>query len=186
MLGVQIFPVHRLDFVVSGLVLFAKTAEAHRVANGWFEQHRVQKTYRAWTQQQSFAHIPADVPNPRRAIALHEGDRFDWHGRIQRGKRRAFESPRGQPSHTIAVYLGPHPHNRFLQWDLQAVTGRPHQLRFDLSRHGFPIVGDALYGSNVEFGVDRIALLAYRLDFSAITEGDRFGLPERIEIAPEF
>jgi tRNA pseudouridine32 synthase/23S rRNA pseudouridine746 synthase len=160
--------------------------DAHRTANAWFEQRRVHKTYRAWTQPQSYAHVPANVANPRRAIVLHEGERFEWHGRIQRGKRRAFESPRGQPSHTIAVFLGRHLHRHFLQWDLEPVTGRPHQLRLDLSRHGFPIVGDILYGSAVDFGADRIALMAYRLDFSGIAESERLGLPARIEIKPEF
>ncbi|HMN69804.1 MAG TPA: pseudouridine synthase, partial [Bdellovibrionales bacterium] len=30
--GSQVYPVHRLDFEVGGLVLFARTAQAHRVA----------------------------------------------------------------------------------------------------------------------------------------------------------
>lgn len=183
--GTRLYPVHRLDLVVAGLVLFAKDATAHRNANEWFERKLVHKTYRAWTTAQSFAHVPAHVRNERVALELNPGRQFEWRCKIARGKRRAFESKNGAPSITRAVYLGIHA-NGFLQWDAQPVTGRPHQLRFELSRHGFPVVGDALYGSGVEFGVDRIALKAYRLDFSALESAARFDLPDVITLDPEF
>ena len=41
----QIYTVHRLDIQTSGLILFARTADAHRLANGWFEKHEVKKAY---------------------------------------------------------------------------------------------------------------------------------------------
>ena len=44
-LGAQIWVVHRIDRDTSGVVLFAKTAQAHREANEWFEKHRVKKAY---------------------------------------------------------------------------------------------------------------------------------------------
>lgn len=184
-LGVRLFPVHRLDLPVSGLVLFALNAQAHKIANTWFEEHRVHKTYRAWTHPQSFTHIPAHVGNPRQAIILTRGMSLEWHGKIDRNKRRAFESPHGKPSLTLAQYLGHHPVHGHLMWDLQPVTGRPHQLRLDLSRHGFPIIGDALYGSTADFGPERIALQAFLLDFSAIVVTQRLGLPEHVRIEPE-
>ena len=184
-LGVRLFPVHRLDLPVAGLVLFALNAEAHKIANTWFEERRVHKTYRAWTHPQSFAHIPAHVGNSRHVIALSNGMQFEWYGKIDRNKRRVFESPRGKPSLTLAQYLGRHPTHGHLVWDVEPVTGRPHQLRLDLSRHGFAIVGDALYGSTTNFGPERIALKAFRLDFSAIVETERLGLPERAQIDPE-
>ncbi len=181
--GIQIFPVHRLDYVVSGLVLYAKNRDAHRAANAWFEQHRVRKTYRAWTHPQSFAHIPEHVANPRRALDLVAGGTLEWRGRIKRGKRRAYEAPDGQPSVTRATYLGSAPQRDFLAWDLEPETGRPHQLRLDLSRHGYPIVGDQLYGSTFDFGPDRIALRSYRLSFTEIGADERSGLPDTLEIA---
>ncbi len=180
--GIQIFPVHRLDFVVSGLVLFAKDAEAHKVANGWFEQHLVRKTYRAWTHAQDFSHIPANVAAPRKPITLTAGQTFEWRGRIKRGKRRAFEAPDGQPSITHATFLGKVASKHYLEWDLEPITGRPHQLRLDLSRHGFPIVGDALYGSATRLAPDHIALRAYRMSFAQINAEDRFELPDTVQI----
>lgn len=184
-LGVRLFPVHRLDLPVAGLVLFALNAEAHKIANTWFENRLVHKTYRAWTQAQSFAHIPVHVRNPRHDITLSNGMHFEWYGKIDRNKRRAFESSRGKPSLTLAQYLGRHATHGHLVWDVEPVTGRPHQLRLDLSRHGFPIIGDALYGSTTLFGLEQIALKAFRLDFSAIVETERLGLPEQVLIDPE-
>lgn len=181
----QIYPVHRLDFEVSGLVMYARNAEAHRIANSWFEKKEVSKTYRAWTTEQEFSHIPAEVKNSREVISLHGGEHFEWKSKILRGKRRAYESPQGKPSLTLANYLGRH-ENGYLQWDLQPVTGRSHQLRFDLSRHGFPIVGDSLYGSKESLGGDRIALRAYKIDFTKAPFVEKLQLPSSLQVSAEF
>lgn len=180
-LKIQIYPVHRLDFEVSGLVMYAKSAEAHRKANAWFEHKQVQKTYRALTTVQDYSHIPANVSNPKTRIDLSKVNEFEWKSRILRGKRRAYESPQGKSSLTLAKYRGVNA-AQYLIWDLQPVTGRSHQLRFDLSRHGFSIVGDKLYGSQKDWQKDSIALRSYKIDFSKAPEAKKFGLPEIIEI----
>lgn len=176
----QIYPVHRLDFEVSGLVMFAKNAEAHRQANGWFENKLVQKTYRALTTAQDFSHIPANISNPRTTFEPKPNEVLHWKSQLLRGKKRTYESPQGKPSLTLATYLGKT--KEYLLWDLQPVTGRPHQLRYELSRHGFPIVGDALYGSKVSFGENAIALCSYKIDFSKVPTAKNFGLPPAVEI----
>ena len=43
--GAKVWIVHRIDQGTSGLVLFAKTKEAHRKANLWFETHQAKKIY---------------------------------------------------------------------------------------------------------------------------------------------
>lgn len=180
-LKLQIFPIHRLDFEVSGLVMYAKNAEAHRKANAWFENKQVFKTYSALTQKQDYSHIPANVENPRLQIDLHQQQRFEWKSKILRGKRRAYESPAGKLSLTFATYLGMTDEGT-LRWDLNPVTGRSHQLRFDLSRHGFPILGDSLYGSQVSLGKDVIALRSYLIDFSKAPKANDFDLPSEIKL----
>lgn len=183
-LGTAIFPVHRLDVEVSGLVLFALTREAHRHANHWFEHQQVQKTYRAWTQSQGFEHLPAAVNTVRSPLSLQAQAQFEWHSHIARNKRRAFMSPQGKPSITRATYLGRDAPSGYLQWNMQPLTGRPHQLRVELSHHGFPVVGDQLYGSTFTCSNHCIALVAWRLDFTKIPANQRFGLPEVMELAP--
>jgi tRNA pseudouridine32 synthase/23S rRNA pseudouridine746 synthase len=162
--------------------MYAKNADAHRKANAWFEHKFVQKTYRALTTAQDFSHIPDNVKNSRQHFNLTEGQTFEWRSRILRGKRRAYESTEGKDSLTLAKYLGVTPEG-FLEWHLQPVTGRSHQLRFDLSRHGFPIVGDKLYGSKKSLhNPDNIALRAFLIEFSNAPGAKDLGLPSEIRI----
>lgn len=168
----RVWPVHRLDYEVSGLVLFAKDADAHRAANGWFESREIHKTYEAWSEG-----APPSEWQPNQS--------FEWSCLLARGKKRAFESPHGKPAVTRATWVGAvswHEQS-FLSWRLEPLTGRSHQLRFELARHGFPIVGDALYGAKVDFGNDSIALRSIALDFSGCSAAKLYELPPLIVAA---
>lgn len=144
----RLWPVHRLDVEVSGLLLFTKDAEAHRMLCEAFLQQRIGKTYLACTP-------------PVPSIALHVTQ--TWQTRLLRGKKRAYEHPRGKVAVTQATPLL-HT-DRFTLWRLAPRTGRPHQLRVELFIRGFPIVGDHLYGS-AQGWHPGIALRAVQLDFS--------------------
>ena len=182
-LKIRLWPVHRLDLEVTGILLFAKDAEAHRLANHWFENRLVSKTYEA---------LSSGAP------AQASEQTFTWCSNLLRGKKRAYESPHGKPSETSARLLkivdladGP-----AILWQLEPHTGRPHQLRYELSRHGFPILGDQLYGSerpcprsqtnqsrqeksqNIQNDAHSIALRCVSLDFSRCPEARSLGLPE--------
>ena len=178
-LGQQIFPVHRLDYEVSGLVLYALTADSHRAANGWFENKQIQKTYRAETTGPNFDHWPKNLARAE-IENLVKGEKYIWQCRLLKGKKRSFESAQGKESITQATYLGLN--YGYHEWDLNPVTGRSHQLRYELSRHGFPIVGDALYGSKESRGADRIALRSYLLDFSSAPDFQKWKLPKSINV----
>lgn len=181
-LGVQIFPIHRLDFEVSGLVMFAKDAKAHALANSWFERKSVFKTYQAFTTEQSFAHVPPQVVNKRQTLAPTDGEKFLWKSRLLRGKKRAYEHATGKPSETEVLYRGKDPVTGWLRWELHPLTGRPHQLRFELSHHGFSIVGDTLYGSPASYPQPGIALRAVKIDFTKAPGAPEAGLPAGLEI----
>lgn len=145
--NIQIFPVHRLDLEVSGLILFAKNSRGHKASQDWFAKKSLQKKYKALTLNQDFSHWPANVPAAKDNLDLTPGSEFNWKMKILRGKRRSFESPHGDPAETKAIYQGKR--GEFNEWDMYPITGRAHQLRLELSRHGFPIAGDQLYGSKV-------------------------------------
>ncbi len=141
----QIFPVHRIDYEVSGLVIFAKSDKAHRVSQEWFEKKSVIKTYKAITRsQQSFLHWPTHVPCENKELKPQIGDQFFWTVKIHRGKRRSFEAEHGQLAETQAELT--QIVDQFFIWHLSPITGKPHQLRLEMSRHGFPLLNDALYG----------------------------------------
>lgn len=178
-LQIQIYPVHRLDFEVSGLVMYAKNPASHREGNAWFENKTVRKSYGALTRTQSFGHIPENVENSKEILELAVGKTFEWQSLLLRGKRRAYESPVGKNSLTMVEYLGTNEKSQ-LQWKLNPVTGRPHQLRFEMSRHGFAIIGDRLYGSQELWRDQAIALRAYGIDFSKAQGAQKLGLPEQI------
>lgn len=165
-LGIQIFPVHRLDFEVSGLVLFAKNAEAHRVAQGWFERAEIHKIYQAQS-------LPGEGEPPSEWI--------EWRSHLLRGKRRAYASPEGKLSLTRARTT--QVTEKVWHWELMPLTGRPHQLRFELARNGTPILGDKLYGAPL-IKENQIALRAVQLDLNSVKESERMGLPADIVVDP--
>lgn len=169
----KIWIVHRLDVEVSGLVVFARSAEAHRLLCGLFEKRGVVKRYEAWTEG-----------------APPGGSGFEaaWEGLLVRGKRRSWESDRGKPSRTVARFLGAVAWRTLtlLRWEMRPETGRPHQIRCQAATRGFPVAGDGLYGSTVEFVPGAIALRAIRLEFRDALDADleHLGLPRKVEAAP--
>jgi tRNA pseudouridine32 synthase/23S rRNA pseudouridine746 synthase len=158
-----IFPVHRLDAEVSGLVLYALHPDAHRSANDQFGNRQVEKTYQAFSKGGAF----------------QTGDRGEWKAKILRGKKRAYESPAGKLAVTryevVRLF-----ENGVLEWRLFPKTGRSHQLRWELFRHETPILGDRLYGSN-ESWTEGVALRSLSLDFTEEFAA-RFELPIHLSV----
>jgi tRNA pseudouridine32 synthase / 23S rRNA pseudouridine746 synthase len=163
-LGIQIFPVHRLDFEVSGVIMFAKTKVAHREVQAWFEQSVVRKTYQAYS-----------------CAGTGAGDFrewADWKSRIAKGKKRAFEASHGKDSITSARVIAEV--GELWLWELMPLTGRSHQLRFEMAKHGYPIFGDELYGGKAAIEKSWMGLRAVELDFNRIPDAGRFGLPQTL------
>lgn len=154
-LGLRLWPVHRLDQEVSGIMAFATSAGAHKDLNLAFERREVHKTYQALA--------PALGELPRGVV--HE-----WRSLLRRGKKRTYEAAHGQEAVTHAEWrregfsprAGEH---RLREWWLTPLTGKPHQLRFEMFKHGLPIAGDQLYGSEIPWDGAGIALRAIRLEW---------------------
>ena len=150
--GEKLWVVHRLDREVGGVLVFARNADAHRALSMAFEQHRVEKTYEAVTEG-----VPPEVASVR------------WENILLRGKKRSYASPHGKVAITDATCLGTTGQG-WLRWSLRPLTGRNHQLRVHLSLAGYPIVGDALYGSTTLWPAG-IALRAVRLSVPPLRDG---------------
>lgn len=121
---------HRLDKGTTGVIVFAKTAEAHRGLVQAFKAREVRKTYLAITQ---------GVPKP------HEGTFDTWYGRDPRHRQR-FSSrvPEGKEAITHYEVLEIYPGAASVQVELE--TGRTHQIRVHFADHGHPLVGEDAYG----------------------------------------
>jgi len=159
----KVLAVHRLDFEVSGLMLWARSTKGQQVASSWFESGRVIKTYQALSSP--------EIAGPAQWEL--------WTSKLLRGKKRAYESPHGQPARTEARLL--QSVGGTCQWLLRPLTGRNHQLRVELAKRRSPINGDQLYGSTQTF-TPGIALRAIEFDFSRIPAQQRLGLPDHFAV----
>jgi RluA family pseudouridine synthase len=142
-----IWIVHRLDKTTSGVMVFARTAEAHRDLNIQFERHEAGKIYHA---------ILAGSPPWEDKIAKHP-----LRMNVGHKHRTAVDPGNGKPAETGFTVL-----KRYHSYALiQAVlmTGRTHQIRAHAYALGYPLLGDSLYGAPPTNLIDRPALHACKL-----------------------
>jgi 23S rRNA pseudouridine1911/1915/1917 synthase len=140
--------VNRLDRQTSGVMLVARTPEVHAALQHEAACGRVRKEY-----------LAVVTGRPRRrhgTIALPLA-------RSPRDRRRVVVDVAGRPAETRYEVLATSANASLLRCEL--VTGRTHQIRVHLAARGWPIVGDALYGTpSVE--LDRQALHAWRISLT--------------------
>jgi RluA family pseudouridine synthase len=129
---------HRLDRPVSGAIVMAKTKKAARKISRQFEHRRVRKTY--WAAVEGIVEPAAGT----------------WADSLRKvpGEARAELVAAEHPGAQHAIL-----HYRTLQqvscgsWlEIELETGRMHQIRLQAASRGWPILGDAHYGSKMEFG----------------------------------
>ena len=124
--------VHRLDMATSGLMLFARGAEAQRCLSAAFANRDVHKRY--------IAVVHGRIEQADGVIDLPL--MADWPNRPM----QKVDLLHGKPSLTRYRVLGFDAAAHTTRLELEPVTGRAHQLRVHLLAIGHPIVGDALYG----------------------------------------
>jgi len=153
---------HRLDRNTTGIMLVAKSDEAHWRIARQFENRTIQKNY--------LAVVHGVPPLLSDIIDLPLGK--DKYAREKQAVRK--ESNGGRPATTIYQILesltAPSEKSaKFAVVKLMPKTGRTHQLRVHMSALGFPIVGDSMYGgkpfSHGDFSFQRQALHAHEITF---------------------
>lgn len=129
--------VSRLDSVVSGVVLLARTSKAASRLAAQFRERTVVKRY--W----------ALVPEP---LTPRSGKLVDWLRKDERRRKVVVvhpQSPQALEARLSYRTARTWPHAALLEIDLE--TGRKHQIRVQLAARGAPILGDVQYGSRVRF-----------------------------------
>jgi 23S rRNA pseudouridine1911/1915/1917 synthase len=131
--GVYLGVPHRLDRPVSGVVVFARNSKVAARLAEQFREHAVQKVYWAVTEQ---------PPEPA------GGYLQDWLAKVP-DEPRAVAVPAGTPGARKALLrfrtLGQVRGGTLLE--VVPESGRMHQIRVQLSRRGWPLVGDRQYGA---------------------------------------
>jgi 23S rRNA pseudouridine1911/1915/1917 synthase len=142
--------VQRLDRPVSGVLLFARTSKAAARLAEQFRQGTVEKVY--------WAIVEGD-------LAKLAGTLEDWLRKDRTAGRVEVVAPRTPGARQALLHFQRKAQHGGLTWlEVRPQTGRTHQLRVQLAHHGYPIYGDAKYGSVRLF--DRaIALHARSLTF---------------------
>lgn len=141
---------HRIDKDTSGLLLVAKNDIAHRGLAEQIKEHSLTRAYQALVH----GNIRTDSGTIDEPIGRHPVDR----------KKMAVTYQHAKEAVTHFRVL-----ERFGKYTLvecRLETGRTHQIRVHMSKHGHPIVGDKTYGvKKEEFRLDGQLLHAYKVGF---------------------
>ncbi len=125
-------PVHRLGRATTGIVLFAKTAEAASTLFANWNTAKIQKVYRALAQKVA-ERDGYEIVTP---IGLVPHPRI---GSVWAAKTG------GKPSKSLAKVISRNGDGT-TTFEVSLHSGRPHQIRIHLASIGHPLVGDPLYG----------------------------------------
>ncbi|HEV3284867.1 MAG TPA: RluA family pseudouridine synthase [Solirubrobacteraceae bacterium] len=149
--------VHRLDRDTSGLLVVARSAEAHRLLQAALSARRIEREYLALVEGRPPARtgtIEAPIGrDPRVRTRMAVG------GAAARDARTHFTLERALNGTSLLR--------------LKLETGRTHQIRVHLQAIGHPVVGDPEYGTAGMLGLERQFLHSARLSFDHPITGER-------------
>ena len=154
-IGQRVYPIHRLDRPTSGVILFALSSEAARVACGVFEQREVRKEYlaivRGYSDEQGHIDYPLqEEPHKPAQQAITDYQRL-----------ATVELP---------IPIGRYQTARYSLVRVIPLTGRMRQIRKHFHHIFHPLIGDTSHGEGrhnrlfrERFACHRLLLHAHRL-----------------------
>ncbi len=138
------FTVHRLDRAARGLILIAHSKRTAAALSELFRSRKVEKRYR---------------------VLVHGSLSADG------GTLRVDEPIDGKQAVSELSLLEGSADGKRSMLEVRIETGRKHQIRRHLANLGYPVVGDRLYGTGEEDGVD-LQLTACMLAFRCPVSGE--------------
>jgi 23S rRNA pseudouridine1911/1915/1917 synthase len=142
--------VHRLDKGTSGLLVVARSDEAHAALQAQVQRREVERIYLALARGRLASRTGTiDAPIGRASRQRH---RMAVSGAASRQARTHFE---------VLELLSD---ESYLEVRLE--TGRTHQIRAHFAAIGHPLAGDTTYGGERKYGLERQFLHAHRLAFA--------------------
>ena len=149
---------HRIDKNTAGLLIVAKTDDAHISLAKQISTHSFERKYEAVV----LGNITDDSGTIERPIGRHKTDR----------KKMAVTEKNSKEA--ITFYRVFQRFNGYTHLELTLKTGRTHQIRVHMASIGHPVVGDNVYGDTKNtFKLQGQCLFACRIGFDHPKTGER-------------
>ncbi len=159
--------VHRIDRPVNGVIILAKTLSMLKDLQQQMQEEGWDKIYRGVVEGQ--------MPNQMGKI-----ENYLLKDPKQK-KALIFDEPQPDSKQSSLRYAVLEEKNGKSLLEIQLITGRYHQIRAQLGHAGHPIVGDKLYGSNIELE-GKIMLQAYSLGFTHPKTGEAMEIKVKTDL----
>ncbi|WDE97469.1 TIGR01621 family pseudouridine synthase [Lentisphaera profundi] len=144
----EIYPVHRLDKVTSGLLIVAKNIESCREINELFKSKKIEKYYLAISDRK-----------PKKKQGWIIGD-------MERSRRATWKLCESRKNPAVTQFFSKSIGTGQRIFLLKPQTGKTHQLRVAMKAIGSPISGDPLYCPKSQEVEERCYLHAYAMNFN--------------------
>lgn len=142
----KVWIVHRLDKFTSGLIVFAKDEETHKLLSKQFEDRSVEKFYLGLVNG-TLMNKEGSVDAPIMEHSIKKGT--------------YVINTKGKASLTDYKVIAAHGQYSWLQFQIH--TGRTHQIRVHMKHIGHPIVCDDVYGSEAPILLSSIKRKKFKL-----------------------
>lgn len=149
--------VHRLDRMVGGVMVFARTSKAASRLSEYIRQKNVKKKYLA------IVNGKLNVSNEKIMLKnyIYKDERNNMSKIVSKDKKNAKEAILEYQVLKNIQYKG----KEYSLVDVDLHTGRHHQIRLQFANIGNPLFGDMKYGIDVNKKGNNIALFSYYLSF---------------------
>jgi 23S rRNA pseudouridine1911/1915/1917 synthase len=175
--------INRLDMDTSGVLLVGKNAHAQSDFTRQADEGSIEKTYRAilvGAPEADTGTVNAPIAlreegSPGRCVRVDGSPSVTHYRVLERftGLLRRF-TPCNDESVTFSYA------------EIRIETGRTHQIRVHMAHIGCPVLGDTLYGGDIDGLMERQALHAYSLSFCHPNTGEQVSytapVPEDMQI----
>ena len=192
-LGEGFFPVHRLDKVASGLLLYAKNPRSAKKLSEALQEGKIKKRYHiivesAGDTSKEDGEVLSVKTNSTKNTGSSEAKRLPKEGcfsdylykDVKKQKMFPVKKLRKGVKEAVLHYQVLKEKDGLALVDVELETGRFHQIRAQFSAHGFPLFGDGKYGSRKK---GNVALHCYTLSFPDPKSGEElhFTIQDRDE-----
>ena len=187
------FPVHRLDKVASGLLLYAKNPRSAKKLSEALQEGKIKKRYHIIVESAGDTskeddealsvktNSTKDTGSPKAKRLQKEGCFSDYlYKDVKKQKMFPVKKLRKGVKEAVLHYQVLKEKDGLALVDVELETGRFHQIRAQFSAHGFPLFGDGKYGSRKK---GNVALHCYTLSFPDPKSGEElhFEIKDRDE-----